>query len=112
MRLIEQLAGAVGVVLVSPILGLLALAVMLESRGPVFVRHSGIGRNGQPVSLLKYRTTCHDRPARAGFRTRQRMTLVGAFLYRTRLENLPCLISLTKGDMSLLDDTRIDPRLF
>jgi lipopolysaccharide/colanic/teichoic acid biosynthesis glycosyltransferase len=89
-----------------PVIALLALAVRLESAGPVFFRQERIGRGGRPFSILKLRTLrdgAASGPADyligAGD---ARITRVGAFLRRWSLDELPQLWNIARGDMSLV----------
>ncbi len=92
--------------LVLPALLLLALAVRLTSRGPVLFRQQRIGRNGQPFTILKFRTmpvwrNTHARP-RVTTAINQRFTPVGPFLRRWKLDELPQIFNVLRGDMSLV----------
>jgi exopolysaccharide biosynthesis polyprenyl glycosylphosphotransferase len=93
-----------------PLLGLLipflALAVRLDSPGPVFYRQLRSGRAGKTFSIIKFRTMVVDaeKDGRAVWATENdpRITRVGSFLRKTRLDELPQLINILKGDMSLV----------
>jgi exopolysaccharide biosynthesis polyprenyl glycosylphosphotransferase len=95
---------AAALVLLAPLLALLALAIKLDSRGPIFFVQERVGRGGKRFKLIKFRTM---RPARA---TRSewvrdngdRLTHVGRFLRRFRLDELPQLVNILKGDMNLI----------
>ncbi len=99
---------------------LIALAIRLDSKGPVFFKQKRIGQHGRPFRVLKFRSMIADAPAlqesgfgqdaglcaewRENFKLRKdpRLTRVGAFLRRTSLDELPQFINVIKGDMSLV----------
>lgn len=99
-----------------PILLLVALAIKLEDRGPVFFRQRRIGRNGRPFNMYKFRSMVVNAEAlRAAlldqserdsvcFKMKRdpRVTRVGAFLRRWSLDELPQLINVMRGEMSLV----------
>ena len=94
-----------GVVL-APVIGLLAAAVKIESRGPILFRQERIGQHGLPFEILKLRTLRHgdaDRPADYLLTADDdRITRVGAFLRRWSLDELPQLWNIIRGDMSIV----------
>jgi lipopolysaccharide/colanic/teichoic acid biosynthesis glycosyltransferase len=102
-RWCESLAAALMLLLLSPLLILAAVAVRLTSAGPVLFRHRRVGWKGQSFDILKLRTMRH---AAAGSQiTRSgdvRVTAVGRILRRTKLDELPTLWNVVRGDMSLV----------
>jgi len=99
------IAGA-GLVVASPLLGLAALAVKLEDRGPVLYRQTRVGRDGADFELLKLRTMivgAEGRGAGAAVnRGDPRITTVGRVLRRVSLDELPQLWNVVRGDMSVI----------
>jgi exopolysaccharide biosynthesis polyprenyl glycosylphosphotransferase len=96
------IAGAL--VVLSPLLALIALAIKLDSPGPVFFVQERVGRRGMRFKLIKFRTM---RPARGTTSewvrdNGDRLTRVGSWLRRFRLDELPQLINILKGDMNLV----------
>jgi len=104
-RLIDIVFSGVALVLLSPILLVIATLVMTSSPGPVFFRQERIGRYGKPFRIIKFRSMYCD-AERAGPQlssaTDPRITPIGRFLRRTRLDELPQFWNVLKGDMSLV----------
>jgi undecaprenyl-phosphate glucose phosphotransferase len=88
-----------------PLIAIVALAIKWESTGPVFDRHTLIGNGGRRFRMLKFRTTAHD-PKHARPTWAQKTTRVGQWLRYTRIEALPQLINVLRGDMSMIDEVR------
>lgn len=113
MRLIDVLAAAAGLLILSPLLLALALWVKLSSPGPIFYRARRVGRGGQLFHLYKFRTMVADADRQGpGITTAgdSRITPVGRFLRRTKLDELPQLLNVLKGEMSLVGPRPEDPR--
>jgi polysaccharide biosynthesis protein PslA len=89
-----------------PVMLVIALAIRLDSPGPVLFRQKRQGYNGRPFSVLKFRTMTQASDPRATLkqasRTDQRVTRIGRFLRRSSLDELPQLINVLLGDMSLV----------
>jgi sugar transferase (PEP-CTERM system associated) len=94
------------IVLASPVMLLAALAIKLDSRGPVLYRQERVGLNNQPFLVVKFRSmrTDAEKDGKAVWATRNddRVTRVGKLIRVTRIDELPQLISVLKGDMSLV----------
>lgn len=104
-RLIDIVCSSILILLSAPIWFVLAIAVKLESRGPVFFRQTRMGKDGKPFEILKFRSMKVDAPkyARSPLeQTDTRITRVGRFLRKTSLDEIPQLINVLKGDMSLV----------
>jgi exopolysaccharide biosynthesis polyprenyl glycosylphosphotransferase len=103
-RVLSLLVAAVGLVVLSPLLALIALAVKLESAGPVLFVQSRIGVRGQPFSLLKFRTMrpAGERCSEWECDNRDRVTRVGRWLRAFRLDELPQFINVLRGEMNLV----------
>jgi lipopolysaccharide/colanic/teichoic acid biosynthesis glycosyltransferase len=105
-RTFDILASLCGLILSAPLLLGAAAAVRLTSRGPVFFRQQRIGRNFVPFSIVKFRTMVVDAPRLGGPLTQgsrdPRITPVGRFLRRTKIDELPQLWNVLCGEMSLV----------
>jgi exopolysaccharide biosynthesis polyprenyl glycosylphosphotransferase len=112
-----DVAGAVtGLVLTAPVMLAVAIAVKLDSKGPILFRQIRVGRNSEPFPVLKVRTMVQDAEARlAELRDQNeadgplfkmandpRITRVGRFLRKTSLDEVPQLWNVLRGDMSLV----------
>jgi lipopolysaccharide/colanic/teichoic acid biosynthesis glycosyltransferase len=104
-RTFDLVASAMGLLLLSPLFALIALWVKLDSSGPVFHRGQRVGRKFRVFEILKFRTMVADAPSRGGPITigdDPRITRAGRLLRRTKLDELPQLINVLLGDMSLV----------
>jgi lipopolysaccharide/colanic/teichoic acid biosynthesis glycosyltransferase len=95
---------------VLPLLGFVAVAIKCDSTGPILEHRESIGGGGRRFRLLKFRTTPHD-AERGSSAWNVKLTRVGEFLHYTRIEHLPELINVLRGEMSLLDSSE-HSRLF
>ena len=104
-RLFDIVVSLVALVLLSPLLCALALAVWLDSGWPVLFRQTRVGLYGHPFRLLKFRTMVVDAErlgANVSPTDDPRVTRIGRFLRRWYLDELPQLVNVVKGDMSLV----------
>ena len=104
-RAFDLLASASGLVVLAPLMLLIAVAVKLDSPGPVLFRQERVGRNGRIFRIRKFRTMVRDAPRLGGAITvgrDPRITRVGHVLRRYKLDELPQLIDVLLGDMSLV----------
>lgn len=104
-RTFDALAAFVILVITGPLLAAIALAVRLDSKGPVIFKQRRIGKDGKLFEMLKFRSMHVDAPKYA-FSPKEsedpRITRVGRFLRKTSLDELPQLFNVLKGDMSLV----------
>ncbi|HEX3517678.1 MAG TPA: exopolysaccharide biosynthesis polyprenyl glycosylphosphotransferase [Solirubrobacteraceae bacterium] len=115
-RTFDLVGASVGLLAVSPLLAVIAVAIKLDSRGPVFFRQQRVGRHGHRFQMLKFRTMIPDAEAlKDGLRDRNeaqeglfkiaedpRVTRVGRLLRRSALDELPQLWNIVRGEMSLV----------
>jgi sugar transferase (PEP-CTERM system associated) len=105
-RFVDLLVSILGLTLMSPFMAVIALLIRLDSPGPIFYRQERIGKDDQPFQILKFRSMYaaaeqDDEPRWAELND-PRVTRVGAVLRRMRLDELPQLLNVLKGDMSLV----------
>ncbi|WP_419810876.1 sugar transferase [Bacterioplanoides sp.] len=109
-RLFDVLAAGLGLLLVLPLFPLIALAIRAESQGPVFFKQLRVGQSlpdrTDVFMMIKFRTMAQDAEKQSGPTLAQkndaRITRVGNFLRKTRLDELPQFINVLRGDMSLI----------
>jgi lipopolysaccharide/colanic/teichoic acid biosynthesis glycosyltransferase len=104
-RFLDVLVAGTGLLLMSPVLFVAAIAVRITSPGPVLFWQERIGRGGRPFSILKFRTMVQNAATIGGpitFGNDPRVTPVGRLLRKTKLDELPQLLNVLKGDMSLV----------
>jgi len=93
-------------VLAAPLMVLAAIAIKLESRGPVFYRQERVGQNGAPFQVIKFRSMGvdaeKDGKPRWATKNDSRVTRVGKFIRRTRIDELPQLFNVLSGEMSMV----------
>jgi lipopolysaccharide/colanic/teichoic acid biosynthesis glycosyltransferase len=111
--LFDIVASAAGLILLSPVMLLTALLIKLDSRGPVFFKQQRVGKGFRPFLIYKFRTMVEDAPQRGSSITvgaDPRITRIGRFLRKTKFDELPQLINVLKGDMSLVGPRPEVPR--
>ena len=119
-RVLDWLLSLMALILLFPLFLAVAVAIKLDSRGPVFFVQTRIGKNGKPFSMYKFRSMCvnsqevleellaSDPAAKEEWdrdfklKNDPRITRSGAFLRKTSLDELPQLINVLKGEMSLV----------
>jgi Undecaprenyl-phosphate glucose phosphotransferase len=104
-RIFDTLVAGAVLVVLSPMLVAIAVLIKLDSRGPVLFRQTRVGFNGRTFRILKFRTmkTLEDGPEiRQATRDDERVTQIGRWLRATSADELPQLINVLRGDMSLV----------
>lgn len=100
---LDRTAAAAGLVVLSPVLGVLAVLVRQRLGSPVLFRQTRPGKDGEPFEMVKFRTMTDDRgPDGALLPDAERLTSFGRFLRGASLDELPELWNVVKGDMSLV----------
>jgi lipopolysaccharide/colanic/teichoic acid biosynthesis glycosyltransferase len=109
-RALDIVLAAAALLVLSPLLALIVLAVVLESRGPIIYRAERVGHHGRPLRLLKFRKMA---PGASGLPLTvdgdSRLTATGRFLARSRLDELPQLWQVLTGELSLVGPRPEDP---
>jgi lipopolysaccharide/colanic/teichoic acid biosynthesis glycosyltransferase len=114
-RALDIVAAVAGLVVLAPLLAVVALAIKLDTPGPVFFRQRRIGRGREPFEVVKFRTMAHrehidqhaEQVLEAG--SDARITRVGRVLRSSSLDELPQLLNVVRGEMSLVGPRPILP---
>ena len=104
-RPFDIVAATAALFILSPLLGLAALLIKLDSPGPVFFKQERIGRSFRPFWIYKFRTMVRDASTRGGPITvdeDRRITRVGRILRKTKVDEIPQLINILKGEMAIV----------
>jgi len=102
-RALDLVAGLGLLILSSPVIAVLALLVRVCHGSPVLFRQPRAGRDGRPFMLYKFRSMTEERDARGELKPdAERLTPFGAWLRSTSLDELPTLVNVVKGEMSLV----------
>lgn len=112
-RLFDLLVALAGLLILAPVFLVIAGAVRLSSRGPVLFRQERVGCHGRPFLILKFRTMVQDAEQRGPQLTAgddARVTGLGAVLRHYKLDELPQLLNVLRGDMSLVGPRPEVPR--
>lgn len=103
---LDRIFAGIFLALLSPLFGIIALCIILDSPGPVLYRQERVGKDGKIFQLCKFRTMVPDAEKHTGTvlasKNDPRVTRVGKFLRKTRLDELPQLWNVLKGEMSLV----------
>jgi lipopolysaccharide/colanic/teichoic acid biosynthesis glycosyltransferase len=103
-RALDITLASLGLVALAIPLGVIALAIKLDSPGPVFFRQVRVGRFGRPFRILKFRTMVHGRAPNAGITVSpdDQVTRVGRWLRASKIDELPQLFNVLRGEMSIV----------
>lgn len=116
-RVIDVILASIALILLSPLFAIIAIAIKIDSKGPVFFAHKRIGKNGKIIKLYKFRSmVINAEELIKSFTPEQmkeykenykltndpRITKVGKFLRKTSLDELPQLINIINGDLSII----------
>ena len=104
-RAFDIVASLLGLIVLSPVMLVLALMIVLDSRGGVFFRGERVGRHGKTFRIFKFRSMRPDSEGNGKWNVGEqdeRITRVGHFLRKSKLDELPQLLNVLKGDMSFV----------
>ena len=116
-RILDCILATIALIILSPIYLIIAIAVKIDSKGPVFFKHTRIGKNGKIIKIYKYRTMVTNaeelikqftpeqmKEYKENFKLENdpRITKVGKFLRKTSLDELPQLLNIVKGELALI----------
>ncbi|MDY0277088.1 MAG: sugar transferase [Acholeplasma sp.] len=104
--LLDRLLALIGLLILLPIFILLAIIIKIDSKGPILFKQKRVGKNKKHFNILKFRTmridTPKDTPTHLLEDPKKWITRVGRFLRKTSLDELPQIINILKGDMSIV----------
>ena len=103
-RLFDITISMIGLITTSPILLITAIAIKLESSGPIIFKQERLGLNGKVFKIYKFRSMCVDAEKGGVYEKKgdPRVTKVGKFIRKTSIDELPQFINILKGEMSLI----------
>lgn len=105
-QVIDFILSLIGIIVLSPIFLILCVWIKLDSRGPILFKQKRVGKNKTYFNILKFRTmyidTPKDMPTHLLANPEQYITKAGKFLRKTSLDELPQIINILKGDMSII----------
>ncbi|MBU5454988.1 sugar transferase [Caproiciproducens sp. MSJ-32] len=104
-RIFDIIVSLIGIIIISPILLIVAISIKLDSEGSVLFLQKRIGKDGKPFNIYKFRTMVTNAEklgAQITVGKDNRITRVGAFLRKYKIDELPQLFNVLKGDMSLV----------
>ena len=104
-RTMDIVSSLVGLILLSPLFLLVAILIKLDSKGPIIFKQIRIGKNSKPFYIYKFRSTKIDAPnlsTEEFINASDFTTKVGKFIRKTSIDELPQLVNILKGDMSIV----------
>ncbi|PJA96544.1 MAG: sugar transferase [Ignavibacteriales bacterium CG_4_9_14_3_um_filter_34_10] len=105
-RLMDIVISFIFLIFASPIIFITAVAIKLESKGPVFYKQERSGLNGKPFRIIKFRSMVQDAEKHSGpvwsSKNDPRITKTGRFIRRVRIDEIPQMINVLRGDMSMV----------
>ena len=101
-RILDIILATMGLILFAPILLLTSLAITLDSSGPILIREALPGINNKAIGVLRFRVACA-----AGYPINPRMTQVGQILSLTGIDELPQLINVLRGELSIVGQRNV-----
>lgn len=103
-RIVDIIISSIGLIVTSPILLMTALAIKLESKGPIIFKQERLGLNGKVFKIYKFRSMCVNAEKGGVYEKKgdKRVTKVGKFIRKTSIDELPQFVNILKGEMSLI----------
>lgn len=105
VRILDFILSIIGIVFIFPLAAIVAFVIKINSHGPVFFIQERLGRNKKPFKLIKFRTMVFNAEVNGPVwanKNDNRVTRVGRFLRNTKLDELPQLLNILKGDISFV----------
>jgi len=112
-RLLDVVVSSAGLLFLSPVIAVVAVLIKFDSRGPLFFRQERVGQGQRTFSIYKFRTMVVDAPLKGGPLTAPedpRITRLGRLLRQTKIDELPQLINVLRGDMTIVGPRPEVPR--
>ncbi|MED3689584.1 sugar transferase [Peribacillus butanolivorans] len=103
-RLLDIVLSLIGLIILSPILIIVAIAIKMESKGPVIFQQERLGLNGKVFKIYKFRSMCVGAEKSGVYETKgdARVTRVGKFIRKTSIDEFPQFVNIIKGEMSII----------
>lgn len=103
-RIVDVLISVLGLILLSPVFFVVAMAIKVESKGPVIFKQKRLGRNGKAFEIYKFRSMCEGAEKGGVYEKKGdvRVTKVGKIIRKTSIDEIPQFINILKGEMSLI----------
>ncbi len=104
-RAFDFLVSLIGLIILSPLFGIVSILIKIHDKGPIFFKQKRIGQNFKPFYIYKFRTMIINAENKGPLITKEddpRITALGKFLRKFKIDELPQLINVLKGDMSLV----------
>jgi len=104
-RAFDFLVSLIGLIILSPLFGIISILIKIHDKGPIFFKQKRIGQNFKPFYIYKFRTMIINAENKGPLITKEddpRITALGKFLRKFKIDELPQLINVLKGDMSLV----------
>jgi len=103
-RMLDVILSVIGLIILSPLLLIVAIAIKLESKGPVIFQQDRLGLHGQVFKIYKFRSMCIGAEKDGVYETKgdMRVTKVGRIIRKTSIDELPQFVNIIKGDMSII----------
>ena len=116
-RIMDVILSTIGLIVLLPVFAIIALIIKIESKGPIFFKHTRIGKNGKIIKIYKFRTMVENaeelikkftpeqmKEFKENYKLTNdpRITKVGDFLRKTSLDELPQLLNIIKGELSII----------
>ncbi|WP_434167463.1 sugar transferase [Peribacillus frigoritolerans] len=103
-RLLDIVLSLIGLIILSPILIIVAIAIKMESNGPVIFQQERLGLNGKVFKIYKFRSMCVGAEKSGVYETKgdARVTRVGKFIRKTSIDEFPQFVNIIKGEMSII----------
>jgi lipopolysaccharide/colanic/teichoic acid biosynthesis glycosyltransferase len=109
-RLLDIVLSFCGIIVLSPVFLIIALAIVIDDPGPIFFKQKRVGKNKKLFKILKFRSmkmsTPHDTPTHMLENPEQYITKIGKFLRKTSLDELPQIFNIFAGDRGIIGTTK------